>query len=105
MNALAVARNKKLNFASTCQNMVAKRNLVPPLRALQSVRASSTAFALSAELRLALRYKLLCFFIFISRLVDKTPLVESKINSSKLRVTSYKEKTKTCNMELVTCNH
>ncbi len=55
MNALAVARNKKLNFASTCQNMVAKRNLVPPLRALQSVRASSTAFALSAELRLAQR--------------------------------------------------
>jgi hypothetical protein len=32
---------------------VAKRNLVPPLRALQSARASSAAFALSAELRLA----------------------------------------------------
>jgi hypothetical protein len=56
MNALAVAQNKKLNVANTCQNMVAKRNLVPPLRALQSVRASSTAFALSAELRLAQRY-------------------------------------------------
>jgi len=35
---------------------VAKRNLVPPLRALQSARASSAAFALSAELRLARRY-------------------------------------------------
>jgi hypothetical protein len=34
---------------------VAKRNLVPPLRALQSARASSADFALRAELRLALR--------------------------------------------------
>jgi len=34
---------------------VAKRNLVLPLRALQSARASSAAFALSAELRLARR--------------------------------------------------
>ena len=34
----------------------AKNNLIPPLRALQSARASSAAFALSAELRLALRY-------------------------------------------------
>jgi len=34
---------------------VAKRNLVPPLRALQSARASPAAFALSAELRLAQR--------------------------------------------------
>ena len=33
-----------------------KRNLVPSLRAFQSVRASSPAFALSAELRLAPRY-------------------------------------------------
>jgi hypothetical protein len=31
----------------------AKRNLDPPLRALQSARASSAAYALSAELRLA----------------------------------------------------
>ncbi len=34
----------------------AKRNLVSSLRALQSARASSAAFALSAELRLARRY-------------------------------------------------
>jgi len=34
----------------------AKRNLVPPLRALQSARASPAAFALSAELRLARRW-------------------------------------------------
>jgi len=32
---------------------VAKRNLIPHLRALQSARASSAAFALCAELRLA----------------------------------------------------
>ncbi len=38
-------------------NQVAKRNLVPPLRAFQSVRASSAAFALSAELRLARHYR------------------------------------------------
>ncbi len=31
----------------------AKRNLIPTLRALQSARASSAVFALSAELRLA----------------------------------------------------
>lgn len=42
--------------AKTSQNIVAKRNLVPPLRALQSDRASSAAFALSAELRLAQHY-------------------------------------------------
>ena len=35
---------------------VAKRNLVPPLRALQSARTSPAAFALSAELRLARRW-------------------------------------------------
>ena len=43
------------NWASS-QNVpeqVAKRNLVPHLRALQSARASSAAFALCAELRLA----------------------------------------------------
>ena len=57
MDALPIARNSYLNVANTCQNMVAKRNLIPPLRALQSVRASSAAFALSAELRLARRYQ------------------------------------------------
>ena len=55
MKLLAVARFSYLNIANTCQNMVAKRNLDPPLRALQSARASSAAFALSVELRLARR--------------------------------------------------
>ncbi len=39
-----------------------KRNLVPPLRALQSARASSADYALSAELRLALRYSQFKFY-------------------------------------------
>ena len=41
--------------AKTCQNIVVKRNLVPPLRALLPLRASSRGIALSAELRLARR--------------------------------------------------
>jgi len=56
MKALAVAQNSYLNIANTCQNIVVKRNLVPPLRALLPLRASSCGIALSAELRLALRW-------------------------------------------------
>ena len=55
MNALPIARNSYLNVANTCQNMVAKRNLDPPLRAKLPLRASSHGIALSAELRLARR--------------------------------------------------
>ena len=40
---------------ATEQNV--KRNLDPPLRALQSARASSAAFALRTELRLARHYR------------------------------------------------
>ncbi len=36
---------------------VAKRYLVPPLRAIQSARASLAAFAFSAELRLARHWR------------------------------------------------
>ena len=57
MNALAVALNTDLNVAKNVPEQGVKRNLALPLRALQSARASSAASALSAELRLALRWR------------------------------------------------
>jgi len=44
----------------------AKRNLDPSLRAFQSARASSAAFALSPELRLARRWAQLYLLHFIT---------------------------------------
>jgi hypothetical protein len=55
MNALAVAPKSLPKLREHVPEHIAKRNLDPPLRAFQSARASSAAFALSAELRLARR--------------------------------------------------
>jgi hypothetical protein len=45
--------NRMVNVEQNATEQNAKRNLDPLLRALQSARASSAAFALSSELRLA----------------------------------------------------
>ena len=59
LNQIAIKNRILCSFSwASSQNVpeqVAKRNLVPHLWALQSARASSAAFALSAELRLARR--------------------------------------------------